>query len=55
MIIALNGQIHTLRDGTRALIRPIRPDDKRRLVEGFRAMSPRSRYLRFHAPVDGLA
>ena len=44
----------TLRDGTRALIRPIRPDDKERLAEGLRQLSPRSRYLRFHAAVREL-
>lgn len=43
-----------LRDGTRARIRPIRPDDKDRLREGLKQLSPRSRYLRFHAPVDRL-
>jgi GNAT superfamily N-acetyltransferase len=44
----------TLRDGTRALVRPIRPDDKERLQKGLQLLSPRSRYLRFHTPVDHL-
>jgi len=44
----------TLRDGTRAVIRPITPDDRWRLQEGLRLLSPRSRYLRFHAPIDHL-
>ena len=44
-----------LRDGTRAHLRPIRPDDKQRLQEGLRQLSPRSRYLRFHAPVSHLS
>lgn len=43
-----------LRDGTRCLIRPIRRDDKQRLVEGLRRLSPRSRFLRFNAAVDRL-
>lgn len=37
-----------LRDGTRVLLRPIRPEDRDRLAEGFRRLSPASRYLRFH-------
>lgn len=44
----------TLRDGTTALLRPIEPGDKQRLREGLRLLSPRSRYLRFHAGVDEL-
>jgi GNAT superfamily N-acetyltransferase len=36
-----------LDDGTRVLIRPIRPDDKRLLQEGIQRLSPQSRYLRF--------
>lgn len=52
---APDAELHVrLRDGTRALIRPIRPDDKQRLEEGLEQLSPRSRYLRFHAPVDRL-
>lgn len=45
----------TLRDGTRAWIRPIRPDDKDRLQEGLQRLSPESRYLRFHTGVDRLS
>jgi GNAT superfamily N-acetyltransferase len=52
--IGLEERDVTLRDGTRALIRPIRPDDKRRLQEGLRQLSPHSRYLRFHTAVDRL-
>jgi RimJ/RimL family protein N-acetyltransferase len=37
----------TLRDGTPILVRPIRPDDRGRLAEGFRRLSPESRYRRF--------
>jgi GNAT superfamily N-acetyltransferase len=45
-------QIVSLRDGTKALVRPIRPDDRWRLVEGLKLLSPRSRYLRFHTDLD---
>lgn len=41
-----------LRDGTRVRIRPIRPDDKERLQQGLRALSPQSRYRRFHTPLE---
>ena len=44
----------TLRDGTRVLIRQIRPNDRDRLSEGLRRLSPDSRYLRFHAEIDEL-
>lgn len=43
-----------LRDGSRVLIRPIEPDDKWRLREGLKLLSARSRYLRFHSPVERL-
>jgi GNAT superfamily N-acetyltransferase len=43
-----------LRDGTRALIRPIQPGDKDRLQQGLGQVSPRTRFLRFHADVDRL-
>ena len=36
-----------LRDGQSLLVRPIRPDDKKRLEELFYRLSPRTRYLRF--------
>lgn len=36
-----------LRDGSRVAIRPIEPDDKRALVEGFEHLSDESRYRRF--------
>jgi GNAT superfamily N-acetyltransferase len=42
----------TLRDGTKALVRPIHPEDRWRLAEGLKLLSPRSRYLRFHANID---
>jgi len=47
--------VETLRDGTRILIRPIRPDDKEKLVEGLERLSPESRYRRFLRPVKQLS
>jgi GNAT superfamily N-acetyltransferase len=44
----------TLRDGTRVLLRPILPEDKAELLDGFRRLSPESRYRRFLSPVDEL-
>jgi hypothetical protein len=44
----------TLRDGTSVLLRPIVPEDKALLVEGFRRLSPESRYRRFMAPIEEL-
>lgn len=42
----------TLRDGTRARVRPIRADDKWRLQQGLQELSPRSRLARFHTAVQ---
>jgi RimJ/RimL family protein N-acetyltransferase len=44
----------TLRDGTAVLLRQIRPQDRDRLAAGLRALSPASRYLRFHADLAEL-
>lgn len=44
-----------LRDGTHVLVRPIVPDDRALLVEGFERLSRRSRYLRFLHDVDALS
>jgi GNAT superfamily N-acetyltransferase len=43
-----------LRDGTRVLLRQVRPTDRDRLAEGLRLLSPSSRFLRFHADIDEL-
>jgi GNAT superfamily N-acetyltransferase len=43
-----------LRDGTWILLRQIRPEDRERLAEGLRRLSPASRYLRFHRVIDHL-
>jgi GNAT superfamily N-acetyltransferase len=40
----------TLQDGTRVVLRLIRPEDKDALRAGFERLSPESRYLRFHTP-----
>jgi GNAT superfamily N-acetyltransferase len=50
-----NEEIVTLRDGTRARVRPIRPDDKDALLAGFERLSPQSRYRRFLRPVKNLS
>lgn len=44
----------TLRDGSKALIRPIRADDKDALTRGLARLSPESRYRRFLRPVTSL-
>jgi RimJ/RimL family protein N-acetyltransferase len=49
------GQIVRLRDGTRALIRPIGPEDRQRLKEGFESSSEESRFLRFLSPQPELS
>ena len=49
------GQIVELRGGTRALIRPIEPEDRDRLNEGFESASPESIFLRFLTPQPRLS
>jgi RimJ/RimL family protein N-acetyltransferase len=44
-----------LRDGTPLLMRPIRPDDKDRLREGFARLSQTSRYRRFMTALNRLS
>jgi GNAT superfamily N-acetyltransferase len=44
----------TLRDGTPVRLRPIVREDKAILVEGFRRLSPESRFRRFMAPIEEL-
>jgi ribosomal protein S18 acetylase RimI-like enzyme len=43
-----------LRDGSLIRLRPVTPDDRSLLVDGFNRLSPRARYLRFLAPADHL-
>lgn len=47
-------EIVTLRDGSHARVRPIRPDDKQALVDGLERLSAESRYRRFLRPVTSL-
>jgi GNAT superfamily N-acetyltransferase len=46
---------HTLRDGTRVLLRHIQPSDKEELHRSFHALSPESRYRRFFAGMTDLS
>ena len=43
-----------LRDGTRMILRPVLPQDDDLLRDFVAALSPQSRRLRFHAPINGL-
>jgi acetyltransferase len=52
---AEEGQIVELRDGTRALIRPIGPSDRARLNEGFQSASAESIFMRFLGPQPRLS
>lgn len=45
----------TLRDGGRALFRPLRPDDRWRLQAGFDRLSANARYFRFGRHVERLS
>jgi RimJ/RimL family protein N-acetyltransferase len=45
----------TLADATRAVLRPIHPTDAPLLQAGFRQLSDRTRYLRFHGPRGDLS
>ena len=47
--------LKTLRDGSGVVIRPIRPDDKDALLEGFSHLSDESRYRRFLSPTPRLS
>ena len=42
-------------DGLELLLRPLRPDDKRRLAQAFERLSPQTRYRRFFAPLESLS
>jgi hypothetical protein len=46
--------LRRLRTGHEVLVRPIRPDDKRRLANAFERSSPESRYRRFLSPTQKL-
>ncbi len=56
MVAPLSEEFHTtLRDGTPVLVRPVRPDDKALLLDGFSRLSEESRIRRFLAPVAQLS
>lgn len=44
-----------LKDGTRVIVRPIRPEDKEALARGLDQLSPESRYRRFLRPMTSLS
>lgn len=47
--------VRELRDGSRVVVRPIEPGDKRAIAEGFEGLSERSRYRRFLSPISRLS
>lgn len=54
-VVSQEGQIVELRDGARALIRPIASGDRERLKEGFESASAESIFLRFLTPQPRLS
>ena len=48
------GFLYPLPDGTRIYLRPIRPEDKQRLAQGYRMLSEHSRRLRFFLALPDL-
>lgn len=44
-----------LRDGSQVHVRPIIPEDRARLADGFARLSPESRYRRFFTPMSQLS
>lgn len=51
---AVRSSALTLRDGTAVLLRPVGPEDRELLADGFERLSPESRYRRFFAPLKAL-
>ena len=47
--------VHRLADGTPIRTRPLRPDDREKLRNGFAHLSPESRYRRFFSAPDSLS
>jgi len=45
----------TLKDGTRVVLRMVRPSDREHLRRGFARMSPKSRYFRFFTAKESLS
>jgi GNAT superfamily N-acetyltransferase len=54
-VVAVVTRTVWLRDGTRARLRPIRPDDKHLLARGFERLGEDSRYRRFFTPMSELS
>src|SRR5439155_6933612 len=52
--LASHTTIVTLRDGTRMVVRPITPDDKDLLLDGFAHLSEQTRFRRFLGYMDKL-
>jgi len=53
---AVSGSRHVIVAGDlELLLRPVRPDDKRRLASAFERLSPETRYRRFFAPLERLS
>ena len=50
-----SGTTVALRDGSRVVVRPVRPDDRERLLAGFARLGSESRYQRFLAPMAELS
>jgi RimJ/RimL family protein N-acetyltransferase len=55
MLNSMTAGVRTCRDGTKVLVRPIRPDDRGRVEAAFDRMSPESRYRRFFRPISSLS
>jgi GNAT superfamily N-acetyltransferase len=55
-VVSPEGQVERVQllDGSEAVIRPIAPEDKAAIVEGFEHLSPESRYRRFLSPMPRL-
>lgn len=49
------GQVHTLRDGGRILVRALRPSDREELAAGYEGLSAAARRLRFFSPPEHLS
>jgi RimJ/RimL family protein N-acetyltransferase len=48
-------RIALLRDGSRALLRPLRPSDRELYLRSFDHLSPQTRYMRFFSPKPHLS
>jgi RimJ/RimL family protein N-acetyltransferase len=48
-------RVAVLRNGTRVLLRPLRPTDRELYLRGFEHLSPQTRYMRFFSPKPRLS